>query len=195
MKKISNPAPPSIDNKPPAPSAPPSATHVHCEECCSPHCYGIQAREALPAKEPSPEWMQRARLEGRAEFVELLLRESAESFCDEYTTSHPIADTGDFGVEWDRHKLADLFEVNENAASLIDRVDGAYWSQQAAIDDLILDRGRLEWLQAHPNAIQHSNASGFCYWPAGRGAMISGKSLREVIDRAIRAANAERGAR
>lgn len=91
---------------------------------------------AVPSKEPSPEWLLKARAEGRAEALTLLLDESAETFPDEYAGSHPIADTGDYGCHWKEDELRELFKVDENSWSLIDNLRGTYWDQQAEIDEL-----------------------------------------------------------
>lgn len=150
-------------------------THIHCDSCELIGCNGIALREAMPAKDPSPDWVRQARMEGRAEFVSMLVEMDPEMFVNEYIGSHAIGDTGDYGEHWERHKIAELFEVNEPALSLIERVDGAYWSQQNEIGNLKdqikqlkEDAARLDWLEKNPN-IQRA----------------AGKTLRETIDKAI----------
>lgn len=174
-------------------------THIHCPNCDLIDCSGIELREALPAKDPAPEWLRRARMEGRAEFLAVLLDTNPESFANDNIGSHAIGDTGDYGEHWETQKLAEMFEVDEPSQSYIERIEGAYWSQQNTIDELkderdrlLRDADRLNWLDANGNGVQWTANSGFVYWPAGEP-MVSGKTLREVIDRAreIEAAKAK----
>jgi hypothetical protein len=162
-------------------------THIHCEGCDSPKCSGVQAREALPPTDPSPEWVRAARMEGRAEFAQILIDQSPDDFANTYIGSHPIGDTGDYGEHWEEHKLAELFEVNEPVKSYIERIDGCYWSMQNEVENLRLElareKARLDWLEANKNAVQWSAQSGFIFWPAG-DSLVSGKTLVEVIDKA-----------
>jgi hypothetical protein len=161
-------------------------THIHCDCCDSPTCNGIQARDALPPTDPSPEWVRAARMEGRAEFAQILIDQSPDDFANTYIGSHPIADTGDYGEHWEEQKLAALFEVDEPVKSYIERVDGCYWLMQNEVEnlraELAREKGRLDWLEANKNAVQWSTQSGFIHWPAG-DSLVSGKTLREVIDR------------
>ncbi len=91
-----------------------------------------------PPSEPTPEWLQRARREGRAEALALMLATSAEEFdgdCD-YIGSHPIGATGDYGCHWNVEKLRELFGVREEDGSEIERLEALYWEQVVRIDTL-----------------------------------------------------------
>lgn len=67
------------------------------------------------------------RKEGRNEALQILIGEDAETFGDDdYIVSRPLADTGDWTIEWNYQKLAELFEIQSHE-SILDRVDGAYW--------------------------------------------------------------------
>lgn len=111
-----------------------TSKHMHCGSCDSVECAGMPA--AVIPGSPSPQWLQKARAEGRAEALALLLGESAESFSDQYMGSHAIADTGDYGTHWKESELRDLLRVEEATYSYIDQICGTYWSQQAEIEDL-----------------------------------------------------------
>lgn len=111
-------------------------THVHCHCGHSLDCQGIQIPEALPSKDPSPEWVLKARAQGRAEALELITSQGPESFMDDCIGEHAIADTGDYDTHWNTQELRKLLKVDDEASSLIDRADCAYWSQQAEIDNL-----------------------------------------------------------
>lgn len=110
------------------------------------HRYHLRRRDMLvllrsvatesPPKDPTPEWVLKARAEGRAEFLAILLGEGAEDFCNDYVTSHPIADTGDYGSAWDLEKLRATFAVDDATYSYIDNVNGEWWSQQHEIETL-----------------------------------------------------------
>lgn len=109
---------------------------IHCDSCDRPSCAGIQDHGAWPRREPSPEWVQHARMEGRAEFLNTLMEMNPEEFANEYIGEHSNGEAGDYDQHWEQHKLAALFEVNESERSLIDRLQATYWEQQAAIDQL-----------------------------------------------------------
>jgi hypothetical protein len=162
-------------------------THVHCDCCDSPKCNGVQLREALPPTDPSPDWLRIARMEGRAEFAQILIDQSPDDFANTYIGSHAIGDTGDYSEHWEEHKLAELFEVNEPVKSYIERIDGCYWSMHNEVDnlraELAREKDRLDWLDTNKNAVQWSAQSGFIFWPAG-DSLVSGTTLRDVIDRA-----------
>lgn len=92
--------------------------------------------DPVPPKDPSPEWILKARAEGRAEFLAILLEESAEDFDHEYMGSHSIGCTGDYGTHWEERKLRETFAVDDATYSYIDRINGNWWSQQHEIETL-----------------------------------------------------------
>lgn len=78
---------------------------------------------------------QDGRREGRREALSILLHECAESFCDNYAESHPIADTGDYSLNWNQAKLEGLFDCNSHE-SAAERLDASYWEHVHKIDCL-----------------------------------------------------------
>lgn len=118
------------------PPAIPVPSHVHCEACAHHECPGVQTREALPLAGTAPEQVRRIRMEGRNEALELLTATSAETFTETYIGSHAIADTGDYDAHWETDKLRELLEISDYPYSVIDRLQCAYWTQQAFIDNL-----------------------------------------------------------
>jgi hypothetical protein len=92
--------------------------------------------DPVPPKEPTPEWVLKARAEGRAEFLSILLGESAEDFANDYTGTHSIGCTGDYGVHWEVEKLRASFVVDDATYSYIDTINGNWWSQQHQIETL-----------------------------------------------------------
>jgi hypothetical protein len=112
--------------------------------------------DPVPPKEPTPEWMLKARAEGRAEFLAILLGESAEDFPNDYTGSHSIGCTGDYGVHWEVEKLRASFVVDDATYSYIDTINGNWWSQQHEIETL---RDQLERAAQPPPAV-HDTGDG-----------------------------------
>jgi len=100
-----------------------------------------QARVAVetptrPPREPTPEWLVRARAQGRAEAFELLQGLDAATFTDTYIGEHAIADTGDYDAHWNLVELRQALRVDDDTYSLIEASDAAYWEQQAELLDL-----------------------------------------------------------
>ena len=82
-----------------------------------------------------------ASLKGRAEALQILLALDAELGLDDYIRSYPIADTGDYGAEWDEEKLKELFLVgnayeNSPFARLAQAAEENYWEYVAKKDDM-----------------------------------------------------------
>lgn len=72
------------------------------------------------------------RAAGREEALQIVLREDAEEPFDDARESHPIGDTGDWGVSWSEAKLRTLFSVEPGAtASVIERAEAMYWDCEA----------------------------------------------------------------
>jgi hypothetical protein len=79
------------------------------------------------------------RAAGRAEAAAILMNQEADSFPgDDLAESCAIGDTGDYSAEWVPEKVRALFDVPPNGgavASLLERLDGAYWEAVARKDD------------------------------------------------------------
>jgi hypothetical protein len=121
------------------------ATHLHCDGCKALNCGGIQDRRGLPRSDPSPEWVLRARAEGRAECVSILLAERVEDFGARYAGRVGLGRGGQ-SLQWCERALRELFQVEDVAFSLIDQANAVYWEQQARIDTL--ERRLAELMQA-----------------------------------------------
>ena len=120
-------------------------THLHCEGCDALNCEGIEDRRGLPRTDPSPEWVLRARAEGRAECVSILLAERVEEFGAHHAGRVGLGREGQ-GLQWSERALRELFQVEDAAFSLIDQANAVYWEQQACIDTL--ERRLAELTQA-----------------------------------------------
>lgn len=113
----------------------------------------VEARVAeLEARE------RRARQEGRAEALQLLLGACAETFPDKYLRSSPMGETGDYSTDWDDKKLRELLEV-EAVESLVERLeahvletgaDRDSWAEQAdqRVTDVLERVARAEKAEA-----------------------------------------------
>ncbi|MAX33716.1 MAG: hypothetical protein CME72_11710 [Halomonadaceae bacterium] len=65
--------------------------------------------------------------QGRAEALAIIMELDAEEGLDDYITSRPIGDTGDYGFEWEKDKLAALLHTDDSVWSLQSQADGEYW--------------------------------------------------------------------
>jgi hypothetical protein len=109
--------------------------------------------DPVPPKDPTPEWVLKARAEGRAEFLAILLGESAEDFANDYTGTHSIGCTGDYGVHWEVEKLRASFVVDDETYSYIDTINGNWWSQQHQIETLQEELEELKRASQPPGAL------------------------------------------
>lgn len=82
-----------------------------------------------------PKDILEARAQGRAEALAIVLALEAESGLDDYISSYPTADTGDYGSEWDEAKLRELFRADDTAYSLMQEAEGLYWERLGLRDE------------------------------------------------------------
>lgn len=80
-------------------------------------------------------------IKGRSEALRIILALEPEDGLDEYINSYPLADSGDYGAEWDVKKLKELFQIgNEYEESpigkLAEAAEGYYWETVAKKDDM-----------------------------------------------------------
>jgi hypothetical protein len=114
---------------------------------------GAGETSTRPPREPTPEWLVRARAQGRAEAFELLQGLDAATFTDTYIGEHAIADTGDYDAHWNLVELRQALRVDDDSYSLIEASDAAYWEQQAELLDLKA-RGAQETDAPHGPQVQ-----------------------------------------
>jgi hypothetical protein len=73
--------------------------------------------------------------------LQILLNLDPEEGLDDYITSYPMADSGDYGAAWDEKKLKELFHVGNEYehspwAKIAEEADSLYWRSVAKQDDL-----------------------------------------------------------
>ena len=76
---------------------------------------------------PVPTDIMVARAQGRAEALAIILNLDAEEGLNDYTGSHPIGDTGEYGSHWDEGLLRELLRADDTAWSLMQEAEGEYW--------------------------------------------------------------------
>lgn len=84
--------------------------------------------DPLRAPLPVPTTILEARAQGRAEALAILLRLDADCGLDDYTSNHPMGDTGDYSAEWNEAALRELFHADDSAWSLLLNAEGEYWN-------------------------------------------------------------------
>ena len=114
----------------PAPAAPPAAA------------------PAVPVE--APESAVAARMAGRAEAVQILLRTNPEAVCDE-CTSGSQDQTGEWSAYWNESALNKLLQVHDDGgtAGLIERLEGQYFDALARLDGLT--EGSLTVIEGVPS--------------------------------------------
>lgn len=67
------------------------------------------------------------RAQGREEALAIILAEDPENPFADHTHSYQIADTGDYGTEWDEKALRELLHIGDRKHDAFDRAEAAYW--------------------------------------------------------------------
>lgn len=78
----------------------------------------------------------KARAEGRAEALQILIGLDAESGIGEYTGwSNPVSAEDEGSAYWEVEKLRDLFRVDDALCNLFDRAEAMYWEAEGHRDE------------------------------------------------------------
>lgn len=76
-----------------------------------------------PPKEPTPEWLIRARAEGRAEALEMLKSYEPERFIDGRVGDQAVEVSIDCDLHWMPARLAEVLRVSDPAHSYIENLE------------------------------------------------------------------------
>ena len=95
--------------------------------------------------------MPAASIKGRSEALQIILNLDPEEGLDEYIGSYAIADSGDYGSEWDVKKLKELFHVGDEyedspGCKIAAAADSLYWENVSKSGDLDTLKGLVSRL-------------------------------------------------